>query len=477
MTTTKQIELNGAKDRPMTQEYASNPPVHNKGVALFIDVDNVLILAQHSGLPFRLSLIVDKVREQGRIMTSKAYADWTTNLLRPFYGDFRVNAVELVQLMTSTASKEHKNTADIQLTVDAMEMVFSPVCPDVVVIVGGDRDYVPLVQKLRRYGIFVTVIGVESGVSRPLSEACDKLIYYDDLVPPAPEEAENRVSAADRAEVYSLMRRSVETIQREGRTATGASVHELMKQLSPAFNLERYQATFKELTWGAHESGYVILTEVPGSDFKLDTVSTPDIPVIQPAETASRAFDFSSIEAITASYRTIMQERRIPLLPWPVRKQFVELIWAELDERGDGGMSINEMRETLLDYAKINGLQISPQMIQKLLYSLNFARCFSLVKGAPLGEQISIPADLHYRLYSAVGVDEAIDGVHERYVIILAARAGILNRAAVFELLYGDVIDEGERESRSAILDDICERHSPSRDFAQALGQALMDGK
>ena len=102
----------------------------NERVALFIDVDNVLILAQNSGLPFHLSLIIDRVRQQGTIMSSKAYADWTASLLRPVLGDFRASAIELVQLLTSTLSKEHKNTADIQLAVDALEMALSPVRPD-----------------------------------------------------------------------------------------------------------------------------------------------------------------------------------------------------------------------------------------------------------------------------------------------------------------------------------------------------------
>ena len=163
-------------------------------VALFIDVDNVLILAQNSGLPFHLSLIIDRVRQQGTIMSAKAYADWTASLLRPVLGDFRASAIELVQLLTSTLSKEHKNTADIQLAVDALEMALSPVRPHTIVIVGGDRDYVPLVQKLKRYGIFVMGIGVEAGVSSVLTEACDSYVYYDDIVPPAPQEIAEPVS-------------------------------------------------------------------------------------------------------------------------------------------------------------------------------------------------------------------------------------------------------------------------------------------
>ncbi len=461
MTTTNHTENNKEGTIKMTTDTIRVINHHNS-VALFIDVDNVLILAQNSGLPFRLSLIIDKVREQGRIMTSKAYADWTANLLRPFHGDFMVNAVELVQLMTSPASKEHKNTADIQLTVDAMEMIFSPVRPDIVVIVGGDRDYVPLVQKLKRYGIFVIGIGVAAGVSRVLNEACDAFVFYDDLVPPAPDEIEDPASAADRVEVYSLIRRAVEEIHRGNRVATGASVHEMMKHMAAGFDLDRYNTTFKELAWGAHELGYVRLIEVPGSDFRLDTVSATYVPVVRTTESADGELERSSIPAMTVSYRTILQDQRIPLLPWHLRKQYVELIWVKLNESGDAGLSIHQMREILFDYAKMNNHHVSTEMIEKLLYSLNFANCFNLVKDATAGHTIAIPVDKHVRLYPVVNIDEAMDRIHEGYIKILAGRAGILNRAAVFNLLYGEEIeDDQERATRIEALEKMCERFTP----------------
>ena len=81
-------------------EKADSREAINERVALFIDVDNVLILAQNSGLPFHLHLIIDRVRQQGAIMSSKAYADWTSSLLKPVLSDFRANAIELVQLPT-----------------------------------------------------------------------------------------------------------------------------------------------------------------------------------------------------------------------------------------------------------------------------------------------------------------------------------------------------------------------------------------
>ena len=444
-------------------------------VAIFIDVDNLFILAQNSGLPFRLSLIIDRAREHGRIMSSRAYADWTDDRIEPIRGDFRDNAIELVELLTSRASKEHKNTADIQLAVDALEMVFSPVRPDVVVIVGGDRDYVPLVQKLKRYGVFVMGIGVEAGVSRVLSEACDSFIFYDDIVPSSPEgeELTRPVASADPVAAFALMRRAIEAINSKGRAPTGASVHEMMKLLSPAFNLERYKPTFKALAQSAQDAGYVVLTELPGTDFALSTTSF-NVSLHRSSSGPSRyEYDLSTRDARVKSYGGILEERRIPLLPWNTRKVFVGILWENLDKLGSLGMTFNAMRDLLMEYSRSRGFQVSHQMIQKLLYTLNFARCFSMYQNAANGFTISIPADLDVVLYPVVDVEEAMNLVHREYVKILAYRVELLDPDAVFDLLYGDrIVDEEERLIRHTSLVAACNEIKPMNQMSQALMSA-----
>ena len=441
-------------------------------VSLFIDVDNVLILAQKSGLPFSLPLIIDRARQLGTVMSSKAYADWTSNFLKPFLGDFRTNAIELVQLLTSNSSKEHKNTADIQLAVDALEMVFLPVRPDTIVIVGGDRDYVPLVQKLKRYGIFVVGIGVEAGASVVLVEACDSYIYYDDMVPPAPEEIAEPESLPDPEAAYSLMRRGVEALNREGKISTGASVHAMMKQLAPDFDLARFKTTLKDLAHDAQKAGHVKITENPGSDFTLAASTSTVAPATQLPEPTKREYDFSTTATITASYRTILQERRIPLLPWRIRYKFTRLIWEELDSRGTMGMNFDAMRRILLDYADSEGPHVSKQMVQKFLYTLNFARCFSINKDASEGNQISIPEDLYVPLFPVVNVEEAIYRLHRKYLEILASDAAILHPDSAFHLLYEDVVtDDHQAESHRAEVNSICVQIMP----LGQVGQALVD--
>ncbi len=453
----------------------------SKRVALFVDVDNVLILAQSSGLPFNLPLIIDRVRQQGTIMSSKAYADWTANLLKPVLGQFRANAIEQVQLPISAASQEHKNTADIQLVVDALEMVFSPVRPDTVVIVGGDRDFVPLVQKLKRYGVFVMGVGVAAGVSRVLIEVCDSFVFYDDIVLPpeeAPEQAAEPVaSRPDPIGAYSLLRRAVEVLNREGRASTGASVHAMMKQLDPAFDVGRYKTTLKLLAQDAQEEGYVELTEHPGSDFVLSLASSPVPMAVVPPVSMKREYDYSTHASRVAHYRTIMEKRRVPLLPWRVREKFVKLIWDGFSERENYGMSFDTMRENLQNYADSDDLRVSlpriQDMIKKLLYTLNFARCFNTVKDASTGHRIEIPWELSSPLYPVFSVEEAIEKLHEKYVEILADDAAILDPDAVFELLYGNEIsDEKEGEERKEALVKMCQAVRPLNPVGQALLQA-----
>ena len=439
-------------------------------VALFIDVDNVLILAQNSGLPFDLTLIIDRVRQHGSIMSSKAYADWNSSLLKPFLGDFRANALELVQLPIGFASSEHKNTADIQLAVDALEMVFSTVRPDSIVIVGGDRDYVPLVQKLKRYGVFVMGIGVEAGVSKVLINACDSFVFYDDILPPEPEESTEPSPLPDPTGAYSLMRRAIEVLQREERSTSGAAVLSMMKQLDPAFDLARYKQTLKDLAQSAQEAGHVRVIENPGSDFNLAVDSSKTTPTAALAEFTKREYDYSTIDTTTASYRTILQEQRIPLLPWHIRREFIVLIWDDFANQEASGLSIHEIREALLDHCYKHSLGVSLQMIQKLLYTLNFARCFAHSKDPESGELLQIPHDLDVPIHPAVDVDEALLRLHKRYLEILARDAALLRPESVFDLLFGNEIsDEKEKEDREQEMAALCQEIKPPSQVAQAI--------
>ena len=252
-------------------------------VALFIDVDNLFISAQNAGLPFSLDLVIDRVRQEGTLMSARAYADWSNQHLRPVLSDFRQQAIEQVHLPTTTpgGAGDVKNTADIQLALDALEMVFSRVSPETVVIASGDRDFVPLVQKLKRYGTHVIGMGVENAVSPVLAQACNSFVYYDTLVPPEPEEEQPEPQEQEMGATHSLL------------------VLAMMRQLDSTFDLGNYRMTFQELLEGAQEAGYIAVRK------ESQEISPGEEQPRASAQSPSRDYDYSSEGYALASYRTI----------------------------------------------------------------------------------------------------------------------------------------------------------------------------
>ncbi|MBM3946760.1 MAG: NYN domain-containing protein, partial [SAR202 cluster bacterium] len=336
---------------------------NSERVAVFIDVENLLISAQNAGLPFNLGYILDRARQEGPLMCVKAYADWNAPLLRPVQPDFRQHAVEQAQLGTF----HEKNTADIQIAVDAVEMALSDVKPKVIVIVGGDRDFVPLVQKLRRYDIKTVGIGIEGVVSKVLSQACEQYVFYDDLLPERPKEEQELRPPAEPDAVLPLVRRAVEALLTQGRVAAGASVSQMMQQLDPTFTPTRFGLTFKELCLKARDAGYVKLSERPGSDFTLTLSGIGPAQTVIPAPVAPprREYEFSSVQAAVASYRAILQEQRIPLIPWAQRRALVERLWSTLRGAAPTGQTLSEMREDLLQYAQQQAFDVYELAIRK----------------------------------------------------------------------------------------------------------------
>lgn len=149
-------------------------------IAVFIDVENLVGEMSKTATPLRLRPIIDRVREEGQIGSMRAYGDWSQPFLARYLGEFRNNIIEMTELSTSI---QGKNTADVQLAVDALEMALQSISPDTVVIISGDRDFIPLVQKLKRYAKAVIGIGAtEASTSKLLVGACDMFLFADDLL-------------------------------------------------------------------------------------------------------------------------------------------------------------------------------------------------------------------------------------------------------------------------------------------------------
>src|SRR5689334_9388936 len=150
-------------------------------IALFLDYENLAIGAR-DGLgvaPFDFGPVADALAERGRVVTRRAYADWSF-----FDDDRRLLAraqVELIEIPQRVGGSR-KNAADIKMAVDAIELAYERPFLTTFAIGTGDSDFTPLVHKLREMDKRVIGIGVQSSTSALLPPACDEFLFYDRLV-------------------------------------------------------------------------------------------------------------------------------------------------------------------------------------------------------------------------------------------------------------------------------------------------------
>ncbi len=155
-------------------------PESEARLAVFLDYENLAIGARdHLGSPFDFGVVADALAERGRVITRKAYADWSY-----FDDDRRMltrHNVELVDIPQRMGGSR-KNAADIKMAVDAIELALERDYISTFVVCTGDSDLSPLVHKLRELDRTVIGVGVRDSTSKLLPPACDEFMFYDNLV-------------------------------------------------------------------------------------------------------------------------------------------------------------------------------------------------------------------------------------------------------------------------------------------------------
>ena len=156
---------------------AGQPEVTN--MALFCDFENVALGVRDAKFPsFDIRIVLERLLLKGSIVVKKAYCDW--DRYKEFKGAMHEAAFELIEIPHVRMSG--KNSADIRMVVDALDLCYTKAHVDAFVIISGDSDFSPLVSKLRENNKYVIGIGVKSSTSDLLSANCDEFIFYDDLV-------------------------------------------------------------------------------------------------------------------------------------------------------------------------------------------------------------------------------------------------------------------------------------------------------
>ncbi len=206
---------------------------------------------------FNIKRVLARLVEKGKVVVKVAYADWQR------YGEYvtplHEAGIELVEI--PERGMTGKNSADIRLCVDAMDMCWAKEHIDTFVVVSGDSDFTPLVAKLKENGKTVIGLGMKDSTSDLLAANCDEFIYYEDLGagPKAPAIGDEVPKAKRPA--FKLLLDSIDALQRENVDVMLSSlVKDTMKRKQPSFTESAYgYRSFSQLLEDAKERGLITL--------------------------------------------------------------------------------------------------------------------------------------------------------------------------------------------------------------------------
>jgi uncharacterized protein (TIGR00288 family) len=164
-------------------------------MAVFLDLENIALGARDAKYPsFDIEKVLERLLLKGHIVVKKAYCDF--DRYKDFKRGLHEAAFELIEI--PHVRQSGKNSADIRMVVDALDLCYTKGHVDTFVILSGDSDFSPLVSKLRENAKTVIGVGVKNSTSDLFINNCDEFIYYDDLVRKEPSKARRRSAAPAR---------------------------------------------------------------------------------------------------------------------------------------------------------------------------------------------------------------------------------------------------------------------------------------
>ena len=241
-------------------------------IAVFVDFENLALgVRDMKGADFTIELILKRLLEKGRIVYKRAYCDWSN--YRTQVREFHTQGVEMVDIPRSKMSG--KNSADIHMVVDALDLCYSKNHIDVFALLTGDSDFSPLVSKLKENNKRVLGCGIKNSTSKLLIGNCDEFIYYDDLVrvaeKPRKKAARRKPKGAAKddaaASVDDKKQEGVDEVMEIVRSLSleydplwGSMVKQTIRRVNPSFN-ESYFGfqSFAELLKQAEDLSYIVL--------------------------------------------------------------------------------------------------------------------------------------------------------------------------------------------------------------------------
>jgi uncharacterized protein (TIGR00288 family) len=334
-------------------------------IAVFIDFDNVEIGVKSTiGGQFDIGLVLEAIKERGEIVTKVAYSDWKR------VGDYSrlltQHAIRMVQRNMTPGGD--KNGADITMALDALEMAFTHDHINAFVIVGGDSDFISLVEKLKQYGRKVIVVGGRQFTSVTMQRNCHEFIAYENLVGSRGRPADRGgrpIGTSDISKALPIVMRALKVLTEREVTPQLGLLKSTLLQLDSTFSEREYGVgSFRDFMEKVAQAGAVTLKHAgrsmlveprDGAVVVEDVGAGVDRPV-EGAVVRSADSDDESEETVSASPMTMqdgiraVQQAIVTAAPqprWPMyvrqAKQFLRTSIEAFDERKYGFQSVVDL--------------------------------------------------------------------------------------------------------------------------------------
>jgi len=232
-------------------------------IAVFVDFENLAIgVREMKAGKFQIQLVLKRLLEKGRIVYKRAYCDWRH--YEESMREFHAQGVEMIDIPQTKISG--KNSADIRMVVDALDLCYSKQHIDTFALLSGDSDFSPLVSKLKENDRRVIGCGVKSSTSDLLIANCDEFLYYDDLIrkakkTPKPPKKEKEDSETDKKhEAVQRVLEVIHSVEQDYDPLWGSTLKQAIRRVYPGFNEGYYgYDSFSELLEDIKSKGLIEL--------------------------------------------------------------------------------------------------------------------------------------------------------------------------------------------------------------------------
>jgi len=245
--------------------------------AVFVDFENLALgVEEDKKGRFDIELVLKRLLERGRIVFKRAYCDWSR--YQNFMTEFHKQGFEMIDIPRSKISG--KNSADIRMVVDAVDLCYSKSHIDTFALITGDSDFSPLVSKLKENDKRVVGCGVRKSTSDLLANNCDEFIFYDDLIRVQKQTRQKQAQAptgktqapdGKKQEAFERVLATVASLESDYDPVWGSQVKQSVKRVYPGFNESYYgYRGFSELLEDAARAGLIAIElDGPSGNYRV----------------------------------------------------------------------------------------------------------------------------------------------------------------------------------------------------------------